>query len=310
MPGEPPKIKIAPALQGVNKTALVPTGTSGSAAAVIKEPQRKERILRIEINSNDRDFAKYPNPAAFEWITTYPIKNVTSMVIVGGTIPLPIYTIDYPANSFTFNTGTEIKTLTLPPGLYTPIYIAEKFSEVLNQTDGVNKYRVKVDPITQILSVTSTNKVVPFSFLFGTGEFINQFSPGLQKINNPSYMLGFKNQDYTSVGSVLTATFPVNTIPLQRIYLYMNYDSTIDLRSVVLAGGRANPSAIFYCTDQDSVSYYTKALNKDTYENVISPGLIVPRIRSINISLKDEFGNVINTNNRPLSLLLEITVLD
>jgi hypothetical protein len=312
-----PSSKVLPAgtpiqASKASNSALAPTAltTNGAGSALQAAPKnRKERLVRIEINSNDRDFKAYPKPSDFQWVCPYPLKNVTSMVMVGGTIPVPIYTIDDPYNSFTFDTGTLRKTVTFPPGLYTPLLFAPRFKQLLDVADGVNTYTVSVDPVTQKLSVRSSG-FNNFGFLFVTGDFANQYNPALQKMRNPAYMMGFSDKDYYQVGQVITGTFPVNLNPIQRIYVYMNYDTSIDLRSVVLAGGRTIPSAILYCTDQDSVAYLTKSLNKDTYENVISPGLIVPRIRTINISLRDEFGNVINTNNRPVTFLMELTVLD
>jgi len=293
-------------------SSLAPSAstTRGAGSALQAVPKhRKERIVRIEINSNDRDFANYPNPANFVWECSYPLKNVTSMVIVGGTVPIPIYTIDEPYNSFTFDTGSQRVSLTFPPGLYTPILFAPEFKKLLDLADGSNTYLVKIDPITQRLLVKSSGSNI-FGFLFKSGAFVNEKNPGLQAIHNPAYQLGFLDADYYSVGAQLIAPKAVNFNPIQRIYLYMNYESTIDLRSIVLAGGKPSPSAIFYCTDQDSLAYLTKSLNKDTYENVITPGLIVPRITTISVRLQDEFSNVLNTNNRPLSFLLEVTVLD
>ena len=60
-----PNYQIGPLVNGKNDTGLDPTAftTRGSGAANIKIPARSERVIRVEINSNDRDFAKYPNPA-------------------------------------------------------------------------------------------------------------------------------------------------------------------------------------------------------------------------------------------------------
>jgi hypothetical protein len=185
-----------------------------------------------------------------------------------------------------------------------------KLKALLQAADGGNTYTVAIDPVTQILSVTSSGSNA-FGFLFGTGgNFMNVYNPALQRKGNPGSMMGFVDADVYAVNKILTAPFPVNLTPLQRIYLYLNYETSADLRSVLLGGGRSGPSAILYCTDVDTLSSSTKALNKDTYENVISPGLILPRVRSLQISLRDEFGNVLNTNNRPISLLLEVTVLE
>ena len=308
-----PKLLASPPMVGGQSSALVPSAyqTTGSGAALqTQRITQKERIIRIEINSNDRNFVTYTNPADFQWVSPYPLKNVTSMAIVGGTVPVPLYNIDAPFNSFVFDTGTEKKTVTLPPGMYSSTTLPAALKRLLEAADG-NTYTVTVEPITQVLKIQSsgTNN---FGFLFGSGaNFLNLYNPALQKRNNPSSVLGFADTDiYCDVNHILQSPYPVNLTPLQRIYVYFNYDATMDLRSVVLGGGRQGPSAILYCTDADTIAQSTKSLNKDTYENVISPGLIVPRIRSIQLSLRDEFGNVLNTNNRPVTMLLEVTVLE
>jgi hypothetical protein len=307
---------IAPSLQGKNGTKMEWSSdtTRGSGAALQAIPSRTQRVIRVEINSNDRDFIKFPNPANFQWTPPFPIQGITSMTLVGGTVPVPIYTVDVPYNSFTFDTGSAKVTATLPPGLYTPLFIAQKLKTTLDAADGTNTYIVNVDPVTQLLSV-KTNGTNVFGFLFSEGAadaFKNVFNPSLSKRNNPSYMLGFGNENYYSdpATKTLTAPYAVNVNPLQRIYLYMNYDTTIDFRGIFLGGGRPTPSAILYCTDQDSVSYFTKALNKDTYDNIIEHGNIIPRVRNIFISLQDEFGTILNVNNRAVSLLLEIRVVE
>jgi hypothetical protein len=286
------------------------SATRGSGAALQASTKHKERIVRIEVNSNDRDFRAYPNPANFQWVSPFPLKNITSMTLVGGTIPVPLYTIDEPYNSFTFDTGTQKKTITLPPGMYTPVNFETELKNALDTADGTNTYTVSVHPITQRLSVQTDGANV-FGFLFGQdpeNNFQHVFNPALQTMRNPSYILGFLNQSVYSVSGVLTAPNAINLSILQRIYLYLNYDTTIDLRSVQLGGGRENPSAILYTSD--ATCTYTKTLNYDVYENVITPGLIIPRIRSIQVTLRDEFGTILNTNNRPVALLFEVCVLD
>jgi len=312
-----PNYQIGPLVNGKNETGLDPTayGTRGSGAANIKIPARSERIIRVEINSNDRDFAKYPNPADFQWVAPFPIQGIKSMTIVGGTVPVPIYTIDLPYNSFTFDTGSVKTTITFPPGLYTPLYISQVLAPLLTAADGTNSYTVNVDKVSQLLVVKS-NGTNNFGFLFGPGasdEYRNTFNPGLSAKKNPAYMLGFdlNASSYANpVTHTLTAPYPVNVNPIQRIYVYMNYGTTIDFRGIFLGGGRANPTAILYCTDQDSVSYFTKSLNKDTYDAIIAHGNIIPRVNVFNIRLEDEFGNMLNLNNRAVSFLIEMTVVE
>ena len=312
-----PNYQIGPLVNGRNENDLDPSAliTRGSGAANIKIPSRRERIIRVEINSNDRDFVKYPNPAEFQWVAPFPIQGIKSITIVGGTVPVPIYTIDVPYNAFTFDTGTKITTITFPPGLYTPLYISQVLAPLLTAADGTNTYTVSVDRVSQLLSVKS-NGTNNFGFLFGqdaSDTYRNTFNPGLSAKKNPAYMLGFDLNSSVYANStthILTSPYTVNVNPLQRIYVYMNYGTTIDFRGIYLGGGRPNPTAILYCTDQDSVSYFTKALNKDTYDSIIAHGNVIPRVQNIFIRLEDEFGNVLNINNRSVTFLLEMTLVE
>ena len=306
-----------PLVQGDNKTALNPSAftSRGSGSALQEEPRsRKERIIHVEINSNDRNQTTYPNPATFQWTFANPLKNVTSIKVTGGTVPIPYYNIDIPSNQFIFDTGSEKKLITIIPGQYSNTSLPAALKSLLDTADGTNTYTVTISSTTFLLTVVSTGTNT-FGFCFGTNNqsnLTNQFgNPGLQAVRNPGYQLGFTDKDvYTVADKTIVSPNPVWINPLSRIYVYLNYDTSIDLRSIILGGAREGPSAIIYTLDTDALTHYMKSPSRDTFENVINPGLIIPRIRTLNVSLQDEFQNVINTNNRPVTFLLEITVLD
>jgi hypothetical protein len=301
---------IQPRLGDANHLSRTAYSTQGSGGALQAVPRpAKERVVRVEINSNDRDVCTWPAASDFIWSFPFPVKNVKSMCLVGGTIPVPVYNIDAPFNTFTFNDGTKKVAVTIPAGAYTEALLATKLSAVLTAADGTNTYTAAVDPYTHILSIT-TSGVNTFGLLFGTGDYINEYGPGLLKIKNPALILGFVDVDAVSSGGILTAKYALNLNTYSRLYLHLNYDATMDLRSVLRGNGRYEPSAIIYCTDQDTAATHIKALHKDTYDNFIAPGLLIPRIRDLRISIRDEFYNIVNTNNRPVTLLFEIIVLD
>jgi hypothetical protein len=307
-----PMQPFGPVQRGGDPAALsIYAGTTiGAGAALQAEPKRhKERTLRVEVNSADRDVCAYPSPVDFVWPFPFPVKNVKSARLVGGTVPLPLYTIDTPWNSFTFDTGAAKVAVTFPPGIYTEANLPAQLKLLLDAADGSNTYTVAVDPITKLLSVT-TSGVNIFGFLFGTGVYLNEFSPGLRRLNCPNYALGFVDMDAYSVAGVLTGRYAVALAPLSRMYVYVNFDATMDLRSVLRGGGQTEPTAILYCANYDTLTTNIKSLNVDSYEFPIEPHVIIPRIRNLHVSLRDEYGNVLNTNNRPVTLVFELTVLD
>jgi hypothetical protein len=104
---------------------------------------------------------------------------------------------------------------------------------------------------------------------------------------------------------------------LEKSYLYFNFDSTQDLRSIFRGSGRKEPSAIIYHDELNTYNYatpvipLTKYLNKETFDTSIVPApAALSRIRSLTISLRDMFYNPINTQGREISLLLELIIVD
>lgn len=294
-------------------SALAPTarGTAGAGAALqATPPHTKERLVRVEVSSNDRDVCTWPATAEFGWTFPYPLKNVRSARLVGGVVPVPLYTIDAPYNSFTFVTSTGAQVaVTFTPGTYTAATMASTLASLLTTADGVRTYTTAIDPITGRMTVTSSG-AGGFGFLFGTGAYVNTYSTGLQSLKNPAFIMGFVDKDATTSGLTLTAPYPPAVGPLTRLYIYVNYDATMDMRSVLRGAGKEEPTGILYCSDTDTVVANWKSLHHDSFDFVLEPNTIIPRIRALNITIRDEFFNIVNLNNRPVNLLFEFTVLE
>lgn len=290
--------------------AATARGTSGAGAALQAIPATtKERLVRVEVSSNDRDVCIWPATAEFAWTFPYPLKNVRSARIVGGVVPVPLYTIDTPWNAFTFQTSTGTrKTVAFPPGIYTAATMASSLATLLTNADGVNTYTTAIDPITSLLTITSSG--AGFGLLFGTGDFVNVYGTGLQRLKNPAFSMGFTDKDAITATTTLTAPYPPSVGPLTRLYVYVNYDATMDMRSVLRGAGKEEPTGILYCSDTDTVVADWKSLHHDSFDFVLEPNTIIPRIRTMNITIRDEFYNIVNLNNRPVNLLFEFTVLD
>lgn len=294
-------------------SALAPTarGTAGAGAALQATPAHtKERLVRVEVSSNDRDVCVWPATSEFAWTFPYPLKNVRSARIVGGVVPVPLYTIDTPFNSFTFQTSAGArKTVSFTPGTYTAATMASTLATLLTAADGVRTYTTAIDPLTGVLTITSSGSG-GFGLLFGTGDYKNSYDPGLLSMKNPALLMGFTDKDATTTGTTLSATYPAVVGPPTRLYIYVNYDATMDMRSVLRGAGREEPTGILYCSDTDTVVANWKSLHHDSFDFVLEPNTIIPRIRTMNITIRDEFYNLVNLNNRAVNLLFEFTVLD
>jgi hypothetical protein len=301
--------------QAVNKLFSSSEKTSGSGAALQVIPKRTSRLIRVEVNSIDRDYSKYPLSSEFSWDFPFPVKEIREVRLIGGTIPVPYLNIDSDWNKFTFCEGSEKVTITIPVGFYTISSLTSSLQTQLNLIGVGNIYSVSQDPLNGRITI-STSGPNTFYLLFTTGSYKDIYdstTKSLLEIRNPSRHLGFGIADYTSVGGIITASRAPNLwFGLEKSYLYMNFDSSQDLRSIFRGSGRKEPSAIIYNDVLDTMTApITKYLNKETFDtNIVPSPASLSRIRSLNIGLHDTFYRKINTQGRELSLLLELLIID
>lgn len=312
----PPGAKLDP-------TALI---TMGSGAALQQIPKRTSRVVRVEVNSIDRNYSKFPLSSEFQWAFPFPVKEIREVRLIGGTIPVPFYNIDTGWNQFTFQEGTVQYTVTLTPGAYAITSLLNELTTKLNSLGASNTYAVTLSPASNTIRITATAGTTPFALLFGTGNFVDTMdyrTKAILELHCPARMLGFGWADYASSGGVILAPRAPNLwYSLERSYLYLNFDTTQDLRSIFRGAGRKEPSAIIY---NDELNTYnipnqlstsillplTKYLNKETFDtNIVPAPAALSRIAVLDISLRDMFFNLINTQGREMSLLLELVIVD
>jgi len=299
--------------------------TSGSGSALQIQTKRSLRTVRVELNSMDRNYSKYPYSTHFHWVFPFPVKEIREVRLIGGTIPVPFLNIDTHWNKFTFQEGSNNYTITIPVGFYTVSTLMIKLQDLLNSSGATNTYTVTQSPTGGQLVFTGTGGA-NFAFLFATGNFtdlLDKTSKSLLQIHSPARILGFGYADYRSSSGIIAASrLPNLWYALERSYLYLNFDSSQDLRSVFRGSGRKEPSAIFYNDELNIYNYpgglsttppypLTKYLNKETYDTVILPSPApISRISFLEVSLRDGFYNLLNTQGREVSILLELVIVD
>ncbi len=317
----PPKNPTAvfsynPGIQG--NLAPSAMNTHGSGAALQEIPkQRRKVVTRLEVSSYDRNYNMNANTNMFQWELPVPLKDVYEIRIVNGTVPVPMYNIDVGWNSFRLWEGYDGEgndgLITLTPGRYTVESLRSGLQSALNGLPGVqNQYSVVLDDLTQTFTIQRTAGSLEFGFLFVSGIPRNEFDLQtfqLNKMGSLAMILGFRGVEdvFCDGAGKIVAPNPPWLDTISRIYLYMSYDASIDFRSISRGAGRKDPSAIFYL-EQDLVPGGYKTLNQETYDAVIEPGKVpISRIATIQFALYDEFYRLVNTNNRPVSFLLELT---
>jgi len=286
--------------------------TSGQQI-LISDRKRTQRHTTVVVNSRDRHVIAYPNTNTFRFLFRRPLKDIVSIELVNGCIPGLIYNMNIGWNQFTFNEGAFNYNLSIPPGYYTPLTLAAQLQNVLNTSDPLtNTYSCGVSTTTQRLLIERASGTASFGFLFFSGQFTDELDyNGVQvlSINSPSRFLGFGYNDYSDVSGTILAPMAMDTDNfLNRIYLYINAESTTELhRMEVGAGGRDCFHIFFFSPGKDNYIFLNKETETPIYVSKPAP---IARLSYLDISIRDEFYRPIDLQNRDVNLVFEITHLE
>ena len=277
--------------------------TSGQEALTLAPKPKTPQTILVEVNSRDRNYsAANQSTNSFRFTFQRPIKDIQTVELLAGTVPIPL-PLTPSNNAFTVVEGSARNTVTIPPTFYTNATLVAALQTALNAMPGkANTYTAALDSTGAYLTVTRSAGTTSFTFLFASGSPTDT----TQAVNTPSTALGFSSADYTHVNGVIQAPFPMEPF-ISRIYLYIDFESTLSLSAIERGAGRRSPFGIIYF-DQTTNSY--KFLNKETIQQTLYKlAQPLPRLQSLQIEFRDEFYHPVNFGGRELTLLLQFSGL-
>ena len=271
---------------------------------------RKSKTIMLELNSRDRNYLNLIKSNPFQYNLPSPIKDIRSIELIGGTIPARTNNVNTSNNRFTFMESGVRRIIIIPPGYYTQDALLESIGSLLSE-GSFSRYVIRASSIGKLI-VMQERFAQPFSILFfstGTPDILDPTNGALLEMKTPAFLLGFDMSDYHSINGIIISpnAIDLNTTST-RLYLYMNFQNSLDLSCISRGAGRRPPFAIIYL-DKDTNGY--KFLNKETF-SPISYSLPQPigRLTTIQVEFRDEFYQLVDFNGKDFSLLLECSVLE
>lgn len=282
--------------------------------------KRHEKVTTILCNSRERNVVSYPNTNNFRWRLRRDLKDITSIRLIGGSLPANLYNINTGWNKCTFLENSIKYTISLNTGLYDGTSLAAELKRALNISGVLNVYDVTYSLTSLKITIRRTSGTYSFSLLFQTGEYVDNFddysgtvdnlsNDYLSEIKCPARILGFITQDYTDTTGTIIATNPVDTAWfLNKLFLHINTETDKEFNRIEVARGPHDPYTIIYL---DEVKDGIKFLNKETDYPIIefSPAPL-SRLSLLEISIRDEFYKLHDLQNKEFTLLFELTFLE
>jgi hypothetical protein len=289
--------------------------TSSGQHVLMKDQTKIKRAVRrttIVVNSRDRNLIQNYNSNEFRYKLRRPLTNVMTIELMNGCIPNYIYNVNTGWNTFNFQEGILVVTITLRPGYYTESAIVTELQTQLNAIPNKkNTYAIILNQNTKKLQITSSN-TVPYKLLFYSGsphDDIDLNTLAILSINTPARLLGFGLQDYSSDanGSII-GILPIDIDNfLKTVYLHIETDGK-NLSRMELGNGGRDCFHIFYLIPGSAnYLFLDKETDLSLFESSPAP---IARIMSLDISFRDEFNRVVDFNQRESTLVFEITHLE
>jgi hypothetical protein len=287
------------------------TQTSGQALLQKERPlsSRKQKSILLELNSRDRNYTIQVKSNPVHYTLASPMKDIRSVELIGGTIPAKPTNINSANNTFSISESGVSRTVTIPTGYYSDDAFLQQLS-VLLSAGSQSTYVAQKNTLGNLVIVQSVF-LQPFSLLFQSTpvrDVLDKLNGALLEQKTPALLMGFELSDYESSVNRIVSPYPMDLhANLTRLYLYMNFQNSLDLSCISRASGRRPPFAVIYL-DTDTNGY--KFLNKETLAP-ISP-LLQPigRLTTIQVEFRDEFFQLVDFNGKDFTLLLDCTVLE
>lgn len=279
-------------------------------------PSTSKKVYRkvkrtLLVDSRDRN----PLQTQSNYTVTLPkvYESVYSVTLRSAEIPHSWYAFSSAAGntSMVVTVSGTPATITIPDGNYTGTTLASALQTALVAAYGGGSFAVSYSTATNKLTITKSSGTFTLSFANQT-----QLRAGLPVTPTSSwwglgYFMGFNKADYTSIGSVLTSEFAVQTNPFNYILMELDFINKEDECAVDNRMSGRVDSVFAKIPTQPSSSgdtiYFREwccPLNK----SVMYPPM--SQLRTLNIKFRFHDGTLVNFNNADHSLTLEFELLE
>ena len=267
--------------------------------------------IYLELNSLDRDYVKYPNPAEYRMDLQDNIKNVEKLTLIGGTIPVNDYNIQEYNKTFDLSDSTGIHHISLTEGVYTLSQLSTELQSKLNAANPV--YTVTSNSNTKKLTIRSSSG--GYALIFNSSSIGNGFEAKtvtdnhintIKKITNAAVLLGFNPLNNaisgTSAPYELTSLYPVHIIRPERLYVYINSSHTSSYSNIKQTRRQKKLYGIIYLKNDE-----VEILDNET-TRFFSQTYGGQDLRYMDMEFRDEYGNLYNFQNKNHTLVFKLDI--
>jgi hypothetical protein len=265
--------------------------------AVIREPSlssQQKRIIRLVIDSRERNVSLFPSPNSYEINLVDEIMNVEALSLICTEFPFDSYTVGSNNNMLYLAYNSLVYPLAIEIGNYTETLLASTIQDAFNTAVGGNNFIVSYNALKDNFTFRSKN---PFGLIFRGDTFLHSYNNSTDtayKQKSMGKLLGFGIYNYVStVQSTNDAYVNVLNSEYKKDfntdgYIVLNIDA-FDLNKST-ADSIQNSFAI--------ISNHTQALSLGTelISKHFKPSL--SKLRKLKVNIVDFYNNPYDFQNK------------
>lgn len=265
--------------------------------SIIKAPPpslQPKRIIRIVVDSRERNITLFPNPNSYEVNILEDVQNVETLSLISADFPFDPYTVGTYSNMIYLAYNNTIYNIAIPIGNYSPQDLASALQLGLNTTTSSSAFIVSYNTVKDNFTFRCLN---PFGLVFRGKTFTTPYNNSTDTAYATNAMgktLGFGINNYVSAVQTENDSY-VNVINSEfkkdfvtKDYIVLKIDS-FDLNKST-ADSIQNSFAIITNTSE-SLPYGTEYANKQ-----FKPFL--GKLKKIKVSLVDFYNNPFDFQNK------------
>lgn len=265
--------------------------------AVIREPSsanQPKRIIRLVVDSRERNMTLFPNPNAYEINILEDVQNVESLSLVAADFPFDPYTVRANANMLYIAYNNTVYNVAIDIGNYTETELANAMQVAINAAVGSNDFIVAYNALKDNWTFRCLHA---FGLVFRGKTFTTSYnnSPDTAyAISSIGKTIGFGINNYLSIVqttndafvNVITSEFKKNFI--QQDYIVLNIENFELNKSTA---GSIHNSFMIITQAGETSPYGTEYANM-----VFKPKL--NKLYKLKVNIVDFYGNPYDFQNK------------
>lgn len=272
--------------------------------AIIKEPNdavKSSRIIRIVVDSRERNISIFPSPNNYEINLLEDLKNVVHMSLITAEFPFDSYLINSNNNLLYLAYNDLVYSISIETGNYTEAELAAELTAKLNTTVNANDFIVEYIGIKDNFVFRCKH---PFGLVFRGEVFTHAFNNSRDTAypeKSIGRVLGFGINNYVSTPLLNPIDLYVNGLNSEFKKNFQKDDY------IVLKIDAAEINKSTATTLNNSFAVISKfkecsVFDENAYHKKFKPPLA--KLPKLKISLTDYYGNLYDFQNKDHKLEL------